>query len=71
MTKQMCWLSANSESPKQLYLRHSLQDPWKLYKKCSEYVPDYLVENGSHGYATQQVLMTKGWKLVSSEGQSV
>lgn len=66
--KQMAWLNPTLEAPKQLYLRTSSEQPWIPYKESTEYVPDYLIPGGSAGFATQQVLMKKGWKLISSEG---
>lgn len=67
MTGQMCWLGATDSSPKQLHLRRSLASPWRPYSACPEYVPDYLIPGGSKGYATMQFLLTRGWKLVSSD----
>lgn len=70
MVGQMCWLGVTSDSPKQLYLRRSPTAPWRPYHACPEYVPDYLIQGGSSGFATMQVLMSRGWKLISSlEGE--
>lgn len=67
MSRQMCWLGIDENSPKQLYLRKYPTSPWRSYRACPEYVPDYLIQGGSKGYATMQVLLKQGWQLVSSQ----
>lgn len=67
MTGQMCWLSALPNSEKVLHLREDESKPWRPHKTFSFAVPDYLVPGGSKGYATMQVLMKRGWKLVGTK----
>lgn len=64
---QMAWLSKNPDGMKILHLKPSSSSRWIPYTESSLGVPDYLIQRGSKGYATMQVLMKGGWKLVSSD----
>ncbi len=68
MFKEMCWLSlAGASGRKVLHLRTSPNQPWRPYTAFPEYAaPDYMIPEGSKGWATYQKLRSQGWKLLPS-----
>lgn len=70
----MTWLpSRGTDRTKILHLRLDPNQGWKPYTSFPRYtVPDYLIHNGSKGYATYQVLRNRGWHLIpSSQARSL
>jgi hypothetical protein len=68
MSRQMCWLSRfGANEQKILHLRTAANEPWRPYTAFPQYaVPDYLIPQGSKGWATYQKLKQAGWVLVPS-----
>jgi hypothetical protein len=69
MLKQMCWLAKmGTDEAKILYLRTTPHDSWRPYTAFPQYaVADYLVPQGSRGWATYQKLLKAGWTLIPSD----
>ncbi len=68
MPGQMCWLPVlEPDGEKVLHLRSHPSQSWRPYTCSPEYaVPDYLIAEGSKGWATYQKLKCSGWTLVPS-----
>jgi hypothetical protein len=69
MSGQMCWLASfSTNGEKILHLRLKPYDPWKPYTAFASYrIPDYLIPNGSKGWATSQHLLKAGWEIIPSD----
>lgn len=68
MLKQMCWLPGQGTNrDKILHLRTNPQQGWQPYTHFPDCaVPDCLIPGASRGYATYQVLRSRGWCLIPS-----
>ncbi|PSB41507.1 hypothetical protein [Chamaesiphon polymorphus] len=69
MAGQICWIPKfGSKGQLALHLRLEPYHPWKPHTAFPHLcVPDYLIPNGSKGWATCQKLLRAGWTIISTE----
>ncbi|QYO62677.1 hypothetical protein [Leptolyngbya sp. 7M] len=69
MSGQICWLEGfATNGEKILHMRLQPHEPWKPYTAFPGLsVPDYDIPRGSKGWATCQMLLKAGWKLIPSD----
>jgi len=72
MTGQLCWIpkfgSFGNDKTLTLHLRLNPYDSWKPHTAYPGLcVPDYLISNGSKGWATSQKLIQAGWVCVPTK----
>jgi hypothetical protein len=72
MAGQLCWLpkfgSFGTDKTLALHLRLNSYDPWKPHTAFPGLcVPDYMIPNGTKGWATSQRLLQAGWTIVPTK----